>query len=172
MSECDYTTPGFVPAIKQDKSMACWVTCGTMMRSWKDNQVYSIDEFKRALGAPYDIYYDTNSGLTLNDLAPFARATGLSVEPPQNPSITGWRDYLRAWGPLFVVTAELAYPTLFGVHARILIAMKGDCNPNATQMTLIDPDSGVQSDLNFSDFLSVFENLAGASPPAFQILHW
>ena len=53
-----------ITPLKQPNTMACWITTLTLIRRWSSqDDSLSINQVLDTLGSPFDIYYDTNSGL-------------------------------------------------------------------------------------------------------------
>jgi len=150
-----YHIPGKMQAIKQPKSMDCWITVMTMMINWRDSSSYSVEDIAKRLGSPWDIYYMTNAGLPESDQKKFMLRTGLHAEPPANYLLSAYRDLLEKNGPLWVVTG-----TILGAHARLLIGIDGSGNYDSTDLIFIDPMSGTTVKENAKKFLDKFETEA------------
>jgi hypothetical protein len=171
MATCDVLVAGFVPSIKQPKTMDCWITGDTMLLSWRDKTKYTVDAVAADAGEPFTTFYKKNTGLPISDTDEFVKAIEVAIKAPQSYSIEGWRDMLKAHGPLFVVTAQKLFANKFAVHARVLIGMTGDCSPAKTAVTLIDPADASDASVPYAVFLETYETLAGNNVFTFQVIH-
>jgi hypothetical protein len=99
-------------------------------------------------------------------------AAGLVAEPPHNPSVKGWFDLLRQYGPLWVTTDEQPGEG-FAIHARIIKGMSGDGTPTGTLFNIIDPAQGREYNEKVRDFVKKYEEeIAVTGHARIQIVHW
>ncbi|UPK68717.1 glycoside hydrolase family protein [Chitinophaga filiformis] len=170
----DYEIPGTVDVIKQPSGLVCWATVATMMISWRDHRSTSIETAIGAIGANYLAKYKANQWLLATEKVPFLNKAGFEFKYPQSLTISGWEQLLRTHGPIWVTTAE-GSDAKFGIHARIMTAIKGDGTPQGTTLTIIDPGTGTTYPEKFSDFLVKFEREVRVSDDwdgRIQIVHW
>ena len=170
----DYQVPGTVPAMQQPNGMACWATVTTILYGWRNNnQNPDIGTVLSGIGQQYRTMFDNGQGLPGSLKQQFINDAGFEAEPPHNPSIEGWEQMLRSFGPLWVTTDE--DPTeKFAIHARVLIGMRGDGTPDGTHMRFIDPASGRIVSETISQFIEKYESEARTKnrPLRIQIVHW
>ena len=146
-----------VPALTQPATMACWATAATMLKSWRDNQSESIDSVLTAADQSSGGIFNfrkmlaDNSGLTRERKPDFLSSLGLTSEAPQNFTVAGWTNLLKSKGPLWVTTNEGAGQD-FAVHARVMIGISGDGNPDSTFVTFIDPADGTKKSETITNF--------------------
>jgi hypothetical protein len=151
----DYRIPGTIPLIKQPKNMDCWITVATMLKSWKNHRIYSVDEFANELGNPWKLYYEKNSGLSFEEQERFISTIGLKSEPPANYMLEAYLDLLQEYGPLWITTGDG-----FNAHARILIGCRGDGSYEHSNFIIIDPSIGREIQQNALEFVLEFETEA------------
>lgn len=169
----DYTVPGYVQPVAQDKPNACWATVTTMMMSWRDNASFTIGEAMSKIGARWRTMYDLDTGLSGDDKPMFLAAAGLAAEPPANYTIETWETMLRSYGPLWVTTNEGFGTGQWAVHARIIKGMHGDCSPTGTSLDVVDPDGGRTYSESFQTFVNKYEDdVRHVTTPRIQIVHW
>ncbi|HVI43989.1 MAG TPA: glucosaminidase domain-containing protein [Chitinophaga sp.] len=170
----NYAVPGIVAPLRQPSGMVCWATVTTMMVGWKNQQSSSIETVIGNIGATYLNKFRNNQGLLASEKIPFLRTAGLQFEYPQSLTIAGWEQMMRNYGPIWITTAE-GSDANFGIHARIMTAIRGDGTPEGTQLTIIDPAAGNTYQERFADFLVKFERevrVSTAWDGRIQIVHW
>ena len=150
-----YHVPGIVPVLKQKDDMACWITVATMMLSWRENGNYTVDELAAKLGDPWKLYYDTNTGLPASAQTEFTKKIRLKEEPPANYILNAYREMLRRFGPLWIITGDE-----LGAHARLITGVEGDGSYEHSLFIIIDPKKGKSEKQNALDFLREFEEEA------------
>ena len=69
---------------------------------------------------------------------------------------------LKRFGPVWVTTAFPLPDKKWGLHARVVSAIKGDGSPDGTKLHIIDPDGGQESDITISAFAKEMEDVAKA----------
>jgi hypothetical protein len=169
-SPMNYTIPGHIFPVAQDKNMACWAAGTAIMMSWKAQQSITITEAMQRLGAKYMQIYQSNTGLFDRDSAALAAAAGFEVEPPMSFSVEGWEQLLRRYGPLFVFTA---HPNL-AIHGRVIKAISGDGTPAGTQVSVLDPAGGREYPETVQALMDSFEREARETknPLRIQLFHY
>lgn len=90
------------------------------------------------------------------------KKAGLREEAAQNYSVDGWLSLLKRFGPLWVTAAFPLPNDKWGVHARVVSAIKRDGAPDGTTLHIIDPDGGRESDKTIAVFAKEMENIAKA----------
>jgi hypothetical protein len=158
----DYTVPNKMFPMAQPKTMACWATSGAILASWKDKRAVPTDEFVSRLSEEFRLIYDTNAGLMPADQPELMKKAKLRQELPQSYTVDAWLSMLKSYGPLWVTTAFPLPKDHWGVHARIVSAIKGDGTPDGTTLHIIDPDRGRESDMTIASFAKEMENVAKA----------
>jgi flagellum-specific peptidoglycan hydrolase FlgJ len=170
----DYEIPGTIDVLKQPSGLVCWATVATMMISWRDHRSAAIETVIGQIGATYLAKYKANKWLLATEKVPFLNAAGFEFKYPQSLTIAAWEQLMRNHGPIWVTTAE-GSDARFGIHARIMTAIKGDGTPEGTKLTIIDPATGTIYPEKFSDFLVKFEREVRVSDDwdgRIQIVHW
>lgn len=171
-NKIDYHIPGAIDARKQPSGMTCWATVYTMLESWRRQQSISIETALGDLGGKWLSMFKNNKGLSAADKKVFVKATGLLDYEPFNPSIEGWRDMLKEFGPIWVTTNENPGGT-WAIHARVIIGIKGDGTSKGTSFTIIDPASGRKYSETIETFWPKFEDeMFRTNRGRIQILHW
>lgn len=155
----DYTVPGTVPRLKQDKTMACWATTTAILVSWKEKKTVDTPKLVARLSGKFQVIYETNAGLLPKDQPDLLKEAGMRQEAPQNYTVDGWVSLLKSHGPLWVTTA-IGAAKPFAVHARVLIAIKGDGTPGGTTLRIVDPGDGSESTATVAAFARQMEALA------------
>lgn len=174
----NYRVPGIISPIAQPSGMTCWATVASMMIMWKRQQSLPIETALASIGARWVGKFQRNEGLTSAEKPIFLAAAGFQSQPPMNPTIDGWANMLRRYGPLWVTTDE-APGAPFAIHARILRGISGDGTPDGTTMEIVDPAGGRMYTESFTRFQAKFEEEANAMvrdrdprPFRVQIVHW
>ncbi len=170
----DVAVSGTVMPLQQRNAMTCWATVYTMLYNWKIQRSTTVETAIANVGPRWSalLAQGDTRGLSAAEKVDFLADAGLVALLPQNPTMERWASMLRSYGPLWVTTDE-APPNLM-IHARVLLAMRGDGTPAGTQLTLIDPGSGTTVTESFAAFLVKFEAEA-ANPEGvlrIQIVHW
>lgn len=159
--------------VRQPKSMDCWITCVTMLSSWKEETSYTIDEIARRLGEPFLSLYNNNAGLHIDQEPELFEATGLTGQYGYNFSIEGFSKLLKDYGPLIIIGANRARSTRWGLHARILYGIDGDGTSVGTTMYLVDPASGKKVEESFKVFNQKYERLVSELGYVHhEVVHW
>jgi peptidoglycan hydrolase-like protein with peptidoglycan-binding domain len=168
----NYVVPGTVPVLAQPSSMACWATVFTMLDAWKTNRSLGIEDTLAQIGAKWVNIYHADTGLLGSNKVDFVAAAGLVAEPPQNPSVEGWEQMLRTYGPMWVTTDE-APGKPWAIHARIITGIKGDGTPAGTRFDIIDPAGGRSYSESIATFVPKYEEeVLRTGYTRIQILHW
>jgi hypothetical protein len=173
----DVAVDGVVGPLRQTNAMTCWATVYTMLANWKNQRSNTVEDAIAAVGPRWSaiLAQGATRGLGAAEKDEFLAAAGLIALPPQNPMLQTWADMIRDYGPIWVTTDEGGRnATRHFIHARVLLAMRGDGTPEGTQLTLINPSTGTTVTESFARFLEKFEKEA-ANPRAglrVQIVHW
>ncbi|MNK04836.1 hypothetical protein D3C87_227090 [compost metagenome] len=170
----DYTIFN-VPVLAQPSNNTCWATVTTMVVSRKAGRTLGIPVVLAEYGTNYlDIYKEDLKcncrGLKPNEANTFFPAVGLTIEPPQSPTIQRWFDLMQKNdSPLIVVVGEKGNFPYY--HAIVVTAFQGNGQPTGTTITYIDPDGGKENTLTMAKFIQWYE---GASnwPGKGQILYF
>jgi papain like cysteine protease AvrRpt2 len=163
-----YEIPGTIPAIKQPTNMTCWATVATMLKSWKENKTYSIENAMEDVGLTWLNKFKNNEGLISSELNQFYNDMGLSSEPNACYTVDGFYSLLKYYGPLWVITNEGGLNV--AIHARIVTGFYGDGSVDNTFLNIIDPGTGEKLTESYKGFIDKFEALAGSN--FLQIAHY
>jgi hypothetical protein len=137
---------------------------------WKNNLVPDISVVMGRIGASYLTLFQNNQGLSSVEKGAFLSDAGLVAEPPQDYLPTGWYAALRAFGPLWVTTAEP-----FGLHGRVIKGIFGDGSADGTNLVIVDPADGRSHIEAVALFASKFDAVAiqdGAAGQRPQVVHY
>lgn len=151
-----------VTPLRQSTSMGCWATVYAMLRSWRDNRTWSVDEAVELLGPYYASLYKKNVGLPGGGEATFVKDAGMVAEPPANYSMRGFVDMLTEYGPLWITLGD-------GInsHAILLVGIYGENYEESRQAYMdaafefIDPRTGEFLYRPALEFMADFEYEAG-----------
>jgi hypothetical protein len=168
MGAVDYTVPGLVAPLQQPSPMTCWATVIAMMTSWRRQQSIAPRDAIAPGGQEFLAKFDANQPLDSASAGRLYQALGLVAMQSLNPSIDGWDQYLRLYGPLYV---DIGYPQVSTTHAVIVTGISGDGTADGTQITYVDPASGTVVNRKFGDFLANYETPAAVNWP-YVITHW
>lgn len=155
----DYQVPNTIFPIKQTKNMDCWAACSAMLVSWKEKKLVNTPQLVGRLSSKFGILYDTDTGLFPVDQADLLKELKLKQENPQNYTVQGWLTLLKNNGVLWVTTA-IWTGKRWGAHARMVVGIKGNGDPNQTSLAIIDPASGKEISMTVTDFGKLMETLA------------
>jgi hypothetical protein len=145
--------------IEQVKTMGCWATALTMLRSWKEGKLLSIEDVLKSAGGPYLDMYNANIGLSPLDEPAFLTASKLKAEPPATYTPQAIETKLKLWGPLAVTTAHGSGKQVY-VHMRVILGIAGDGTAKGTMLTIADPADGQNHIVSFDDFIAKTADLA------------
>ena len=166
---CDAQLIEKVQPIAQSKQNSCLFAAAAMLLTWKNKQsVTEVDVAKQA-GPPFDIYFDTDTGVPAGEIGKFAIAVGLTPEPIANYSVDAWARMINQHGPLMV---GVDVGTIGNAnHIVVVTGMAGDCD-DSNQVTGIDPETGAEKTGTFKVFNRAFEAVAGTNNLRHVILHF
>ena len=160
--------------LQQPKSMDCWITCITMLYSWRNRQSFSVDTIARQIGEPFLGFFNNNTGLYPRDEQALLQTTGLVGHYGTNYPIEEYGRMLDNYGPLMISIANTTANTPnWGMHARVLIAIQGDGSQTGTTMYFVDPWTGTQTSEPFDVFLQKYEReISQDGTTRNHIIHW
>jgi Papain-like cysteine protease AvrRpt2 len=159
----DYRVPNTVFPIIQTKKMDCWAACSAMLVSWKEKKMVNTKELVGRLSSTFGILYDTDAGLLPADQSILLKELKFRQENPQNYTVQGWLSLLTNNGVLWVTSATWTGKK-WAVHARIVVGIRGNGDPSETNLTIIDPGIGLETNESISDFAKKMEDLAIPRP--------
>lgn len=157
--DLDFEVLGEFPIIKQVGD-TCWATTGTMMYNWKTKSHVSVDELMKAAGNPYAALYQQKTTMPVQNAAHFFSFLGLRPKPPASYPPTTIDNILRTSGLIWATTLTSSEKCKALLHARIIRGIHGPGNVAATEITVVDPATGIQSPVLMSDFYQQFEAYA------------
>ncbi len=169
MGAVNYAVPGTIPPLLQASSLTCWATVIAMMTSWRRQQSVAPRDAIAPGGQEFLDAYDNNTVLTAATAGRLYQALGLVPITSLNPSIDGWDQLLRLYGPLYV---DIGYPSISNTHAIIVTGLSGDGTAAGTTITYIDPALGSVVNRAFAAFLSEYEAPSAVNTWPYVITHW
>lgn len=155
---------------KQPTAYCCWATALAMLYSWKKQQPLR----EKAVLEDYPEYvhlFDSGAtkGITVTQEIQLYTRLGLSIERQLNPTIKGWAEYITEHGPLSIII--VANPPFGTVHAIILVGIYGADSGLNTRVVYADPADGKMHDIDFLDFMKMYEAKYSVDWPI-QIIHF
>lgn len=168
LSGIDYAIPGAFEIIAQPTPNTCWAAVFTMMYCWKNARSTDIPSALSTVGGSFlDMYkhdtpLDNTIAQSLYETAGLIPLTGL------NPTIDGWLNLLKKYGPLYV---DVGYKAGAMTHAIIVTGIAGDGTSGGTSIVYVDPVGGSTITMKFQDFLAKFEATSAVQWP-YTIVHW
>jgi len=155
----DYEVPGTFPVIQQVGN-TCWATTGTMMYNWKNKSTLAVVDLMKKAGAPYADLYSKGAVLPFPQVPAYFAFLGLHAEAPASypPSEIG--KMLTKSGLLWATTMPGRASCRMLVHARIIRGIHGDGDAAATNITVVDPATGMGYFEKLSAFYQEFEQYA------------
>lgn len=127
-----------------------------MMKEWKDQSSYSIEDVMKMAGAEYLKMFKNGDWLKGKQKTAFLSALNLVAEPPASYNVNGYLHLLRTYGPLWITTSPNPDQP-FSKHARILTGISGDGTPGRTVFEFMDPRDGRQHSETFTEFIVHYE---------------
>jgi hypothetical protein len=169
MSAVNYSVPGMIAPIKQQSSKSCWATVIAMMVEWKNQQSIQPRDAIAPGGEEFLDKFDRDTGLDAASAGRLYQALKLVPIISFNPSIDGWDQMLRMYGPLYV---DIGFQGFAGTHAIIVTGISGDGSGDGTTITYIDPAYGTIVNRKFSDFRAEYEAPSAVNNWPYVITHW
>lgn len=148
-----------VTPIAQSKTMSCWAAAAAMLLTWKNGIPYTEYSAANAAGNNFLVAFQTNQGLPGTTIVELASALNLKAEAPQNWTVVGYANLLKAHGPLWVGTAIFSSTSIYR-HVRILRGVTGDGTFDGTTAVIVDPDGGRDYQESVADFARELEEIA------------
>lgn len=137
-----------MPILKQPAATACWATVATMMLSWRDGKIYTIEEALAKAGQMYvDKYIKSKSGndtgLTSEEKPAFIKSLGMvAEEAPINHDFGYYANLLKKHGPIWITTDAKEKAGQFSPHARILVDVEGNGMQSPSNFIFVNPSMG------------------------------
>jgi hypothetical protein len=169
MGAVDYTVPGPIAPVRQPSPRTCWATVIGMMTSWKRQPSISARDAIAPGGPEFLAKFDNDQVLDATSAGRLYQSLGLVAIQSLNPSIDGWDQYLRLYGPLYV---DIGYPQQANTHAVIVTGISGNGSADGTTITYIDPEPGTVIHRKFSEFLAEYEAPSAVNTWPYVITHW
>ena len=173
----DYSVPGVIPVLRQDKTMACWAFTSNIMASWRAGASLDLlpflDDLGTRIGQPQKFHdiYDANTGIYPPDVAVLLGALDLRQEPPASFSAERFESMLRDYGPLWI-WADENLTKAFAVHARVMVGIHGDGTADGTNVDIVDPGTGTRYRETLRRFIAKYEQLAPTGWAGIQVIHF
>ncbi len=163
---------GFVYPLKQKHQFACWATVLTMMESWKEQQLLTPQMVLQRYGDKFKKLYDRSdtAGILIQDEIELYKKAGIEIERQLDPSIEGWSEFIRDFGPLSI-TIDANPPYGGTVHALLIVGIYGAIDGQKTTIIYIDPSDGKIHSSPFMNFLKMYEAKFAVDWPV-QIIHF
>jgi hypothetical protein len=158
------------PYQPQSNDHVCWAAAAAMVVGWRDQVCIPDEEIAKHVPI-IDAY---RGGLPPKDRITLADAWNLVAEPPMSYSVDALRQMLQSYGPLYV---GMKWDKQGGGHARVLVGMESDGNPDGsgTTMFMYDPwpDTPGRIRMSFADFVDLYEGRMTSSGGVVdvQVLH-
>lgn len=165
----DFDLKNPVPLTPQNNEKTCWAACATMMKSWKDNNVYSISETISSIDAWYYWVWFSNNGLEPDEQATFFKEKMGLASVQFTPSINGIKSLLEQNGPLLIINGDSNLQ-----HARLVTGIHGDGSAECTYLNILDPwkpNVGRIYVQSYTKFTADISKLVG-STSLIPIYHW
>ncbi|MEQ1571300.1 MAG: papain-like cysteine protease family protein, partial [Myxococcota bacterium] len=153
-----------VPLVPQTTGMSCWAAAASMLIGWRDAVPVDPEEVARAAGH-WESYRD---GMRPGSVPDLARIWGLQAEaaPRWTP---GWlARRLAEVGPLWIGEASP------GLHAVVLVGLRGDGTEDGTEVLVNDPwpvGRGERYRLPFAELVQRVRAAASTAGPHVRVLH-
>ncbi len=154
-----------MPILKQPTATACWATVATMMLSWRDGKIYTIEEALAKAGQMYvDKYIKSKSGndtgLTSEEKPAFIKSLGMvAEEAPINHDFGYYANLLKKHGPIWLTTDAKEKAGQFSPHARILVDVEGNGLQSPSNFIFVNPSMGEKETEDFDTFLKKYEQM-------------
>jgi len=168
--------------LKQVSDCTCWAAAAAMMLSARDGVPYTELSAAEVAGTSYVERVKTsipgeqceNQGLPGGDVEAFAKAIGLAVNPPNNPTLARWQEMLSK-GPVWAGVALEDGAAKWFVHVIVVTSMSAMDGSNP-DVTYADPSDGAFHTIKFSKLEMAIENVPQHWDPKFklpaQFLYW
>lgn len=163
MAKCSYTVPGLIVPLRQPSASSCWAAVYAMMYSWVRQQTMDIRAAVALLGPRYLRFYDSDTGLPVDDNRNLPRTAGLKVEGLFNLNPDGLEALLRKYGLLWtsfggpVVDATSLAEAGEGRHIVVVFGIEGDGSTIGTKVRYIDPGDGRVHEIPFDKMVKQTE---------------
>ncbi len=152
--------------VEQATPNVCWAAAGTMMLGWKRRISLTVEAALDALGGDWRAKHDADTPVTAAELRDFTTALALSEEGPASYTPAGLANLLAAHGPVWVISDDDFGAGNRLVHARIVVALRGDGTPDGTTVRLANSASGTFESEPFTEFA---RRLEADEPVAFGV---
>ncbi|MBF6036210.1 hypothetical protein H8F23_23425 [Pseudomonas sp. P155] len=173
---------GAAMPVQQMSPCTCWAASAAMMLSARDGIPYTELSAAQAAGADFVTRVQAvvpgenceYQGLPGDDVNRFAGALGLTVNPPNNPTLAQWQTMLTK-GPVWagIVLKEGAASWFGHIIVVTSISTLGAPNPD---VTFIDPKDGTFHTVKFDVLKTAIENVPEQWAPTMklptQFLYW
>lgn len=142
-----------------------------MVESWKVQKPLDVKKTISRYGEKYaDLYTQSKShGISVKDEIELYDLANLEIMRQLNPSINGWAEFLRDFGPLSI-TIDSRPPDGGTIHALLLVGIRGSIDGQHTDVYYIDPLDGKLHVVPFIEFLAKYEAHFAVDWPI-QVIH-
>jgi papain like cysteine protease AvrRpt2/LysM domain-containing protein len=127
----NYVVPG-MKLIPQTMSMSCWYASARMLIWWRRHRVRQTepDIMDPREDRVSQHLRSKDEGIGDDQLVAFAQRLGLTLVPPQSPSTVAILEWLRSYGPLWVVGVS---------HIVVIAGIRSGPPTGRTEVLVYDP---------------------------------
>ncbi|MGC4038711.1 MAG: papain-like cysteine protease family protein [Chitinophagaceae bacterium] len=163
---------GSLYGLQQPTANSCWATVLTMLFSWKEQRRENTDSLLKRFGNKFVQLYRQSAtrGIGISDEIELYQKAGLTIMRQLDPSIEGWAEFIRNFGPLSL-TVDASPPFGGTVHAILIVGIRGKTDGSNTTLYYIDPQDGELHTTPFMTFLKMYEAKFAVDWPI-QIIHF
>jgi peptidoglycan hydrolase-like protein with peptidoglycan-binding domain len=158
MLRLDASVEADMALIPQPTALACWAAALAMVVSWRAQAAHTPGEVATAAGMDLSTQYDWLG------IRGAVRAWDLMEEGAASATAAEWAEWLRRWGPLWVVVKGNP------LHAVVIVGVQGDGEQD-TWVKRFNPapvGQGAVEEVWFTDFVAEYD--LGATAPAVAAL--
>jgi len=158
--------------LEKDQNNLCWAAAATIMYNWKTQKPNPIEKVVAIAGQKFIDMVTNNKRLKSADKDEFIEKFGLVADPSVQvmPLAKELIGLLKKYGPIWLTTdADTeSGKDHFSAHARVLIGYDGNEDLNKVMLSLLEPTTGKQMSMLYSDFIDghiqMFEAMDGKTP--------
>jgi hypothetical protein len=157
--EEQFRVRGRVPTYSQNfKTVTCWAIAGSMMLSWRNPYLTSVNEALNSVGSKWWDRYDANQGLEDPEMHEFTSRAGLSrgglLDTPDM-----WVWMLNKFGPLMVIR-----PSAPGYVHWVVVTGYHIVPTSTFNLYYTEPSNGAHKETDWSNLTNDAKRASGALP--------